>query len=137
MDIDDLPGETLKRLKEKGFVQANRCFANCARMVFQLPAMDFEYVLCWLVDVHGQKHPHAVIGKSGKYYDPMLQGSPLVARYVHIESYSRAALIEAMVREGGQCDAQRGMLEGTPPALLADGRIRCIEVAHPGDGLGC
>ena len=127
MQICAIPDETLARFAKKGFAASNMCFANCANIVFSLKLGN--YVLCWVIDSHGQRHAHAVFEKDGAYFDPTLQGrSSLALTYEFVASLSRDELIEEMVRGGATYDAKSGTIDGYAPALMSDGTRQCIEI---------
>lgn len=130
MEITEIPEHVLHQWKAKGYVLANHCFANCSTLVFQLPAMNFKYVLCW-VYVNGQRHPHAVINSGDHNFDPTLQGSDFSLRYKLVKRYSRTELIEAIVEGGGNYNNEDETICGFPPALLENGEIDCTEVKLP------
>ena len=131
MHVTEIPEDVVEKWETKGYLAANHCFANCSRLVFQLPAMNLGYVLCW-VEIKGKKYSHAVISCKKSYFDPTLQKSNGLRKYEFIREYSRVDLIDAMVNGGGNYDDETGTMEGLPPALHEDGTISCVAVSLPG-----
>jgi hypothetical protein len=125
MKIEKLKKNQLAHFKEKGCALPNKCYANCARIVY---ALGFgNYILCKIQE-NGKMVGHAVIESEGKYYDPTLQENSHTSRqYEFVKSYSKDELVAIMKKSGAQFEEDGG-INGYPPALLDDGSIRCVDV---------
>ena len=142
MDIEvrDLGAPFLQEFMKNGFTQPNGCFKNCFSAVVLIGAAipgRMSYALCWLIDNHGERHPHALVQIDGLYFDPTIQANPKAFQYgrnYQLEKLlSREDAIYIFEQAGGLINYAGGNAQiiGLPPALLADGEIRCETVTLP------
>lgn len=134
IEITKIDSQLLGALRVHGLAASNACFQNCFGTVVTFGEAvpgGMSYVLCWLVDKFCQRHPHAVVGMNGKFFDITLQeqskAPTYVCEYVLERSLSRVEAIEMFNAAGGRIEKLGDAIEieGVPPALMADGSIRC------------
>jgi hypothetical protein len=134
IEVHKLNDQLLQRLQQDGLAVPNACFQNCFATAVMFSAAvpgGISYVLCWLIDRYAQRHPHALIGIDGKYCDPTVQANPdvfkFVAKYQMEKVLSREEAVQIFELGGGRISQIEGgvEIEGIPPALFADGTIRC------------
>ena len=85
IEVENTDVKLREALKTHWLTAPNACFQNCfsAVAIFGEAAGDaMSYVLCWLIDNFGQRHPHALICFNNKYHDLTLQSNPKATGYV-------------------------------------------------------
>ncbi len=125
MKISAASQELIEDLKGKGLAKPNHCYSNAAQTVLGVLKGKGKYVLCWMWDEKGVKHGHAVVEFNGHYFDTTLQANGgFASKYEIFQSFT-AAELGAMIKQAG------GDVDGAfvPPALLADGKVACVEVS--------
>jgi len=126
IQMTDVPAATLQKMTADGVTAPNQCYHNAARIVLGRLIPEAKYVLCWVKDVAGGTHGHAVIEFQGLYYDPTLQAnSGISSSYIWFRTYDYAALVALLKNKFGPDFNSVGFI---PPALLPGGKVECVKV---------
>ena len=125
--VSRIPDELFKNLQKNNCTGVSHCFANCALAVLNFNLAD-RYVLCFAQRVGEAKVGHALIKVGGKYYDPTLGSQDItnVTYYAHTEFSAQG--LRDFIKSSQNISVSNGGAQAYPPALLADGSIRCVQV---------